>query len=353
MRIIIFQNMFYPKKSMVNFIKVSICFTSLLLVLSSCKTVIEEYPDKNYIKVKSNTLYNIEFVKKVENQGNKGEFLSSIMTNYIPVVYDSCHKPILAFYDVKMNIYRIDSINTKVITTMANGINTPSVIEPIRGQTDCFSCSRDRSGLIWEIKAMGGIRRNPLKWNAIDQTVYPDTTYIQDDFGFGYGGSKILVGGEISAITGFKFLDKLFYWLDKTPSSTKIGILTGLWPMDGSYFVPAAIRLRYTSNVNAFVDCCSAMRSCNTWFFFTDFGGLITIKKDKDKNIKPLGAFADLGLGKEFAITKHIDLSVDLGYRWIYTPLPELIAPPECVQNQDLNPYRLSNAVFLRLGLSF
>lgn len=220
---------------------------------------------------------------------------------------------------------------------------------------DCITCWRDRNcigestGFIdkIELRGMAGYRLN-----ANQSIHYPGpsggTTYKKETFSFERGGTDITVGFEASGLFQIDYLSN-------GRDNFHLGIMTGIWPVDGSTFIPLAIHPRYTfDDVPDHLNC-----DCNAWYIFGDLGivldptGEVPLYCNEDCNETILSSFWDIGIGYDMWLTKCMDFSIDVGFRRTQLPLP---ANEECEECSGVNgkyPVRLSNQIFLRLGLTW
>jgi hypothetical protein len=317
----------------------------------------------------TDSLYNVEFKVPVKSPCS-GEYELAFRTYYVPVFFDKTDsidyanctrtiKKVISFYDASCagcgNIVETNFDNLNRITNMSTGLDFPRVVQPDSGcfdDCDC-NCTREKEvdELTWEIKAMVGFR--PIAGTNDEKTIYPDINgtklYDREVFGTGIGGSSIIAGGEFAVSKNFKFIDNWFSWLDSTTGAFKIGAMTGVWPMDGSVFIPLGAHLRWDINMN--LNFCKYLKGlkCGSWYYFADLGPAFSLNQETNL----LGYFGDIGAGYDYAWGKSMDFTIDFGLRFVHTPMPKINAPLECQQNLDLNPARNSGLFFLRCGLTF
>ncbi len=234
----------------------------------------------------------------------------------------------------------IPTSNILRITSTANPLLTTPKIYTI--EEPCMCCDRIRDGLWFfdkfEIRAMAGFRG--IHDSIILRKDNIPTVYKPTTFGTGEGGSNVVLGAEIGMLWNFP--------VETDGNKFQYGLLTGIWPVDGSVFIPAALHLRYTfkpvPNVFSY-DCCPIC-DCGTFYIFGDFGFPIDFKTKA--KIPGDRLFWGIGLGYDFAISCGLDFSIDAGYRMMNLPLTETA----CCGNYH-NFYRKSHIGFLRLGLTF
>ena len=312
-------------------------------------------------KCNSDTIWNVALNSPVINECS-GEEVTSIKSDirpqYIPIGIEikNCGDDIPDIYDTTKGIvrlcgfgcsgegyveYRIPMGNIYEITTTTDvkeppkkwGVNKPDVC-----------CKRVRSG--WfifkklELRAMTGYRgsQNGITYPTASGSKYYEASFIN----FDRGGSDMIMGFEIGAYFGFLTFD-LFGMRD----ALQFGVMSGLWPMDGSTFIPLSFHPRITFNQrpNPF------SYPCSTWYIFGDAG----LPFDFETNAESPGDryFWGLGLGYEFPIGACSDLSFDLGVRQRNLPLPEIDCCPDLEGSIDRNPFRKSTDIFLRFGITF
>jgi hypothetical protein len=193
-----------------------------------------------------------------------------------------------------------------------------------------------------EIRLVAGYR------GGNDSVFYPSISggheVVSDKFfSADTGGSPLFLGLEIAGYWSFD-------WLDPT-DRLQLGIKTGVWPIDGSIFIPAALSARYTFNqgYGAFTE------DDNSWYLYGDLG----IPLDFTTKAPIFGddgahqrIFYGAGIGRDWALSCDLDFSLDIGVRRFNLPLP----PIDCCPDVDAslrNPYRMSTGVYTRFGLTF
>ena len=281
-------------------------------------------PETDYVRTCCDSA--LPFLDAVRNYQPGDDF--SKLPGYIRTISVTCPSEI-----------NIPTDNILEITNMGNPL-TPS--EKVWRPTEpCLCCDRVRNGW-WifdklELKGMLGFRAKP------DSVHYPaavgqGTTYGPSFAGTDRGGSVLLYGIEINAMWSVKFIDK--------SEKFQVGVMTGLWPVDGSTFFPVALHGRYTFNQkpNPFSN------NCNSWLLFGDIGVPVDFQSKADYFGKRY--FFDFGAGYDFVIDCKRDFTIDLGYRYMSLPLPQITCCPD-LPNDLKNPYRRSNLLFIRFGLTF
>lgn len=180
-----------------------------------------------------------------------------------------------------------------------------------------------------------------------DSVFYPSASggeiYRSSTFGNSRGGSSIIAGVEIAALWSFA-------WLDET-ERLQLGLMTGWWPVDESQFIPIGIKARYTVDQRIVDDGSSG----STLYLFGDAG----LPLDFTTNAGVIGPdvnrqriYYGFGAGFDWPIGCTIDFSIDLALRRMTLPLPPIDCCPD-IPDEERNPYRTSNAVVLRTGLTF
>jgi len=241
-------------------------------------------------------------------------------------------------------IYEIPVTRVKRVTYVSDPLQPPVEISkdnlaPIEG------CCRYRDGW-WifdkfEIKAAVGYR------GSKDSVVYPtpsgEEVYHSSFFGFDRGGSSMVLGLELDGLWNLTFLDDT--------KRLQGGFILGAWPVDESVFIPLGINIRYT--FNQFPEPYSD--NCNSWYFYGNAG----LPFDFQTGAPIIGNaweyqrfFAGLGIGYDIALSCTVDLSIDLGYRYMNLPLPEITCCPD-IPAEERYPFRASNVLLLRAGLTF
>jgi hypothetical protein len=226
------------------------------------------------------------------------------------------------------------------ITTTSDPLIPPSRVQPAEA---CVNCTRERDGLLIfdkvELRAMGGYR------GPQTAVFYPDAAggvlHEPDVFGFTRGGTNITMGGEVSFLWDVARVGER--------SMFHLGVLTGVWPVDGSTFIPVSIHPRLTVNNDPDPYGCN----CDAWYLFGD-AGWVTIGGD-GAPYTPLfdrRFFFGVGAGYEWALGRDVDLGVDVYYRRTQTPLPAIDCCPD-IPADLRHPMRRAHVVGLRLGITF
>ena len=238
-------------------------------------------------------------------------------------------------------IYEVPVSRVKRVTYVSDPLSPPQEFSandlmPLEG------CCRTRDGLWFfdkfEIKAAVGYRGDK---DSI--FYYPDKMYRSKLINFDRGGSSLVFGLELDGLWNLKFIDN--------SGRLQGGILLGLWPVDGSLFVPAGLNLRYTLNQypSKYSD------NCNSWYFYGNAGLPLDFQTKAPifhRLWKFQRSFLGAGVGYDIAVSCDWDLSIDLGYRYMNLPLPEITCCPQ-IPEDDKFPYRSSNVLLLRFGVTF
>jgi len=192
-----------------------------------------------------------------------------------------------------------------------------------------------------ELRGLLGYRGNE------DSVIYPTPTgeeiYHSSFFGFDRGGSSLITGIELAALWDVTFIDK--------SRSLQFGVITGLWPVDESLFIPAGFYARYTFNQmpSKYSD------YCDSWYLYGTAGLPLDFETDAPlfgSSSEYQRYFYGLGIGYDWAISCDMDFSVDLGLRSMNLPLPPYTCC-ETTPDEDRNPFRKSTVILLRFGLTF
>ncbi len=158
-------------------------------------------------------------------------------------------------------VYEIPLNRVKRITYVSDPISPPEEVATADLNMLEGCCSK-RDGVLFfdkvELRGMIGYR------GSDDEVVYPGqpdpTVYKSEFFGFGRGGSSMILGFELSGLWNAYFLDE--------SGKFQLGIITGIWPFDGSAFVPAGLHARYTFNNYP----SRYSRNCNSWYLYGMLG---------------------------------------------------------------------------------
>ncbi len=240
-------------------------------------------------------------------------------------------------YDLPISrIKRITYVSDPLLPPVSLDVSELDILE---------GCCRQRTGFLFfdkfEIRGCIGYR------GSKDSVAYPTPTgeeiYRSSFINFDRGGSSMIFKFEISGFWNLPFIDKT--------NRLQAGILTGLWPTDESFFIPIGLNLRYTLNQMParFSD------NCNSWYMYATAGLPLDFQTNAPlfaTNAKYQRIFYGLGIGYDIAITCFMDFSIDLGYRYMNLPLPEILCCPS-TPNDQRNPFRSSNSILLRFGLTF
>jgi hypothetical protein len=217
--------------------------------------------------------------------------------------------------------------------------------------SDCITCWRDRNcikektGFIdkIELRAMVGYRYNEGAYYK-----YPipySTPFEKEVFSFDEEGTYITVGLEASAL--FK-IDKL----SNKRNNFHLGVMAGIWPVDGSIFIPVGLHTRYTFDDEADNKNCD----CNAWYLFGDIGlaldaaGNAPVVCLEDCENSVISGYWDIGIGYDLWVSRCMDISIDAGYRLTNLPFESKF---ECSECDNKYPVRTANQIFLRLGVTF
>lgn len=264
------------------------------------------------------------------------------------ISYESCQNGFV-------NISEIDEIVR--MTSMSDPLKPPKEIDIIQCLPDCECCPRDRecirdyTGFVdkIELRLMGGYRPGAEKG-----VFYPGdiggTFYEKETFGFDRGGTDFISGLELSFFWNANYIPKSLGFDKETfeRNNFALGVMTGIWPVDGSIFIPLSFHPRYTFNYDV------ADRKnceCDAWYVFGDFGvpidptGNVPIYCENGICKGQFAYFYGFGFGRDWWISRCSDFSIDIGYRRTKTPLPKF----DCCGN----PFRISDNIFIRFGITW
>ena len=242
-------------------------------------------------------------------------------------------------------IYELPASRIKRITYVSDPLLPPKVFNVEDGAPPPDRCCRQRNGALVfdkvELRAMAGFRGRDEE-AYLHQTAEGKVPYESQFFTLERGGSTMLIGIETAGL----------WSLDET-GAFQIGPFLGVWPADGSVFVPIGVHPRYTFTPNP--DPNAFTPDCNTWFVYGDLGipfdfqsGAPVIGSDFDRQRLYYG----IGIGHDWAWGCSRDFSLDVGVRRMNLPLPEIECCPD-VPDDQRNAYRQSTSVYLRLGVTF
>jgi hypothetical protein len=240
-------------------------------------------------------------------------------------------------------IYEIPINRVKRITYVSDPLEPPTQVAS-QDLDMLEGCCRVRDGW-WvfdkvELRGAIGYRGDQ------DEVTYPGnppTTYKSSFFGFDRGGSSIMLGLEVAGLWDAKFIDDT--------GKFQLGILSGIWPMDGSIFVPLGLHGRYTFNQ----DPSKYSDNCNTWYLYGNLGLPLDFQTNAPlfgRSITYQRYFYGIGIGYDWAICCKTDFSIDLGLRGMNLPLPPCEAC-DGIPDEKRNPFRNSTALLLRFGLTW
>ena len=242
--------------------------------------------------------------------------------------------------------YKVAQSEVRELTYSAD-TKTPTV--PVDAPEACIHCSRERRAFSWlhkiEVRAMGAYR------GTQSPVFYPDAsggiTYQPKTFGFDRGGTKIAVGGELALLWDVVELSR--------NSDIQLGVMGGVWPVDGSTFLPLSFhpRITFNNHPDRYADICTKSGWCDAVYLFGDVGWVnLGNSPAYYAELTKRRFFYGIGIGYEMALGRDVDLALDAGYRFIHTPLPPLECCPD-VPGPEREPIRETHNFFMRLGLTF
>ena len=240
--------------------------------------------------------------------------------------------------------YEVPLTRVKRITYVSDPLQPPLEITH-KDLPEIKGCCRVRDGLWFfdkfEIRGAVGYR------GSKDSAVYPSSTgqdvYKSSFIGFDRGGSSIVLGFEVVGLWNVSFIDKTKHF--------QMGVITGIWPVDGSLFAPVGLHLRYTFNQFP----AKFSENCNSFYFYANAGLPLDFQTDAPlfgSSMDFQRYFYGFGIGHDWAINCDVDFSIDLGLRGMNLPLPPIECCPS-IAYVDRNPFRKSTVLLLRFGLTF
>ncbi|MBI5323843.1 MAG: hypothetical protein HZB41_00930 [Ignavibacteriae bacterium] len=335
------QFLFKEKSNKYNFIIGIVLTVLIVFILSSCST------SKNVIT------WNVELKDSelpITDKCNPGAKMQSIKSAEKPMIIPPDEErearvrvlgvPCTAGEDPQT--YDVPVSRVKRITYVSDPLEPPSQVE-VNELQPLLGCCSERDGFAifdkFELRGLIGYRGTQKEYFKPGVT----TSFKSSFFGFDEGGSTMITGLEIAGLWDVPFIDK--------SGKFQLGFITGLWPWDGSLFVPIGLHGRYTFNPHP----TASSENCNSWYLYGDIGIPLDFQTKA-----PLFAgsmdfqryFYGLGIGYDWAITCNMDLSFDLGFRAMNLPLPPCESCP-LTPADERYPYRYSRALLFRFGLTF
>ena len=329
------------KGNISNIIKANIAAIAIVLLLSSCGT------SKNVIT------WNVELKDSeipITDKCNPGTKLQSIKSAEKPMLIPADEETeakvrvlgVPCSPDADPQSYDVPVSRVKRITYVSDPLEPPSQVEVVELQP-LLGCCSERDGFAvfdkFELRGLIGYRGTQEQYYKPGATTPFESKFIS----FDEGGSTIIIGLEISGLWDVPFLDD--------SRKLQLGFITGLWPWDGSLFVPVGLHGRYTFNPHPK----PSSANCNTWYLYGNLG----LPLDFQTKAPLFGSsfdfqryFYGLGIGYDWAIACNMDLSFDLGFRAMNLPLPPCESCP-LTPADERYPYRYSRALLFRFGLTF
>lgn len=309
------------------------------LILSSCSIV---KTDSCREKIRSNHLegakWNVELnqpiIDKCTNYHTLS-ILSPVKPDSIPlrnglsnifIIAEKCN-------DSEQYTYEIPYTMVKRVTSISSPLSSAKpwdVVEPE------ICCCRDREGVLFfdkiEIRAFSAFRgeQNPLYYPQSDGSL---KKYEPSFFGWQQGGSNVIFGFDAALLFSVEKTDKF-----------QLGLMSGFWPVNGLYYIPAGVHFRYT--INQHPNKYDVLT--DSWYLFGDLG--IPLDFHTSTDMLEDRYFFDLGIGIDWAITCWSDFSIDIGLRQFRGPLPDIECCPE---SNNKNPFKTSTMIFTRVGFTF
>ncbi len=235
-------------------------------------------------------------------------------------------------------IYELPTGMIKRITDVSDPLVPPKIFTC---DSVCCPCCNPRDGWLGfkkvELRFMAGVRgrsKEPYLHRTLSGMVPYESSFIN----FERGGSNLLLG-----------LESAWLWSIDSKDAFQLGPFIGLWPVDGSIFIPVGLHPRYTFTPHP--DPSTFSHNCSTWFAYGDIG----IPFDFQTSAPVIGndlnhqrIYYGLGIGYEWDWDCKADWAIDIGVRHMNLPLPD----PECECADPLNSYRQSTYIYMRFGVS-
>lgn len=295
--------------------------------------------------------WNIELAEPIANKCT-GESMVSISSDMQPqyIAPTATREARLRVFSMTQcendrdRVYDIPASRVKRVTYVSDPLQPPKVYALEDNPPPPDPCCRHREGA-WgfdkiELRVMAGIRGRDDE-TYLHQTAEGKVPYESSFFNLERGGSNLLVGAETA-----------WLWSLDEKGAFQLGPMLGVWPTDGSVFIPLGIHPRYTFTPNP--DHSEFEPNCNTWFVYGDVG----LPFDFQSGAPVFGdsfnrqrLFYGLGIGHDWAWGCDKDFSVDIGVRRMHLPLPEIECCPD-VPSDQRNAYRASTSVYVRLGIT-
>lgn len=334
---------FSYRSFVVSFLVVPALCTLLLLGLSSCGSSSRVMGDVQR--------WNVELSEPVSNKCAGTPMFSipsDIQPYYLPATASREARLIVyAMTDCvreQDKVYELPVSRVKRITYVSDPLQPPKVYAPEDNPPPPDRCCRVRTGALGfdklELRVMTGFRGRDEE-TYLHQTAKGKVPYESSFFNTERGGSTMIIGFETAGL-----------WSLDDKGAFQIGPFLGVWPTDGSVFIPIGIHPRYTLTPNPDPDAFNP--SCDTWFLYGDLG----LPLDAQSGAPVFGSSMDrqrlyygVGLGYDWGWGCTKDFSLDVGVRRMNLPLPEIECCPDIPQDQR-NAYRASTSVYLRLGIT-
>ncbi|TAL68120.1 MAG: hypothetical protein EPN82_12045 [Bacteroidetes bacterium] len=340
MSIIKSQNLRKWECNILNIFKGCIALTAIVL-LSSCGT------SKNVIT------WNVELKDSempITDKCNPGTKMQSIKSAEKPMLIPADEETesrvrvlgVPCSPDADAQTYDVPISRVKRITYVSDPLEPPSQVE-FNELQPLLGCCSERDGIVMFDKFE---LRGVLGYRGIQEEYYKPgvlTPFKSTFFGFDEGGSTMIIGLEFAGLWNVPFIDK--------SEKFQLGFITGLWPWDGSMFVPLGLHGRYTFNPHPK----PSSDNCNSWYLYGNLGLPLDFQTKAPlfaSKIEFQRYFYGLGIGYDWAITCNMDLSFDLGFRAMNLPLPACESCPTTPIDERY-PYRYSRALLFRFGLTF
>lgn len=322
------------------------------LLLAACSSSKCAYCDYGDCPPTDKYTYSVELKAPAVDQCGGGE-VSSLVTSYPPSLVCGEGATVLRV-DVPCTkngdcagtrTYLV--LETQVLrVTRVSDTKTPP--EPVHPECTCVNCQSARDGVLGinklEVRAMGAWRGEQTGVFYAD--AQGGVQYDPETFSTGRGGTTYTAGLEAALLWPVLSFGEKGHGRVKT-DNLHLGIMTGVWPVDGSTFIPVSFHPRLTFNNHPDPYGCG----CNAWYVFGDLGvtfdGTTSAPIERDKRV-----FFGMGIGYELPLSREVDLGVDLFARRTWLPLPDIECCPGTPAGER-NPVRISSMLGLRLGVTF
>lgn len=280
--------------------------------------------------------WNIELKNDIKSQvvnTNPPTLILSIASDRMPQLVEVGNgKTKLRVYTISGTIEDLDIERVIRITSTSDPLEPPTIhiIGDVPEPDSGCCCCQNKGFLVFdrfEIRGMVGYRGRDTSGILLQTTS---------------DGSSFIFGLEFTGL-----------WSLDSRNAFQIGPMIGVWPTDGSIFVPVSIHPRYTFPPASNTE--NEPAGGSQWFVYGDIG----VPFDFQTDAPLLGStpsrqrlFYGVGIGVDCIWGC---LALDAGIRRIHLPLVldpnEAVICPNCPPDQR-HPYRLSTLLYLRFGIT-